>query len=131
MAKLVADGNLRWWLRVFNTSHTSWNVANFFIDNLKNNEVFIHPLENGAKQSSFYYKTDYDELYISIDFSYKTGCLIFSDELGKYLNIPITHNYYGDIFIIDNLTIEELYEKVDYYIKIIKTRKEVLIRIKK
>ncbi len=124
MAKLIADqkGNFAWWIKLFKSSHESWNIAQDFTKRLKSNVTFIHPLHNGPIRSGFRYINKNDEIYVSIDLSYESGYLILSEELGKYLKIEPTYTY-DYIYLVDNLTIDELLDITDKYIDIVEKKR--------
>lgn len=123
MAKIFYDKHLSWWLRVFTSSQKSYDIANTFVSKLKSNVTLIHPMEYGSKTSSFYYKVNDDEIFISLGIYDDTRCIIFTKELGKFLKLtPIVRPFNNEHYEINGLSYYDLLEKVDTYIKVINER---------
>ena len=119
MAKLepIKNGNLPWWLNCFTSSNLSWSIANTFVRTLKSDVIFTHPLENAPKTSSFLYRKDNNEIFISIPFNKEKSKIIFSLEFGRKLNlIPKIRPYNKEHYSLENLGYSELIDKVDKYI---------------
>lgn len=125
MAKIFFDGNLSWWLIVFTSSRKSYDIANTFASNLKSNVTLTHPLEYAPKTSSFYYKVNEDEIFISIGIYDDERSIIFTKELGRFLKLtPIKRPYSDEHYGISGLSYNDLLEKVDEYIKVINERND-------
>jgi hypothetical protein len=123
MAKIFFDGNLSWWLRVFTSSQKSYDIANTFTSKLKSNVTLTHPMEYGPKTSSFYYKVNDDEIFISLGIYDDTRCIIFTKELGRFLKLThIVRPFNNEHYEINGLSYYDLLEKVDTYIKVINER---------
>ena len=115
--KPINGGNLSWWLNCFTNSGLSWSIANAFIKTLKSDVIFTHPLENAPRTSSFLYRKENHEIFISIPFNEENCTIIFSLELGRKLNLtPKIRPYIKELYSLENLDYSELTDKVDKYI---------------
>lgn len=125
MAKIFFDGNLSWWLSVFTSSRKSYDIANTFAYKLKSNVTLTHPLEYAPKTSSFYYRVNEDEIFISLGINDDERSIIFTKELGRFLKLtPIVRPYSDEHYEISGLSYNDLLEKVDEYIKVINERND-------